>query len=115
MSFLDAMSCGMIPIGFDKPTYNEYINFSNGVLYNDKEYLINNRKLILALDLESNINKDIKNGHISYLNNILNIWDSIVKIHIEKKSNISPKLSKILDYIRKNYKNSDDCFDAMDL
>ena len=62
-SFLDAMSLGLIPIGFDQPTFNEYvIDKINGFIVDKKQRL----DLPPLQKVSENLEKNLRDGRINY-------------------------------------------------
>lgn len=114
MSFLDAMSCGMIPIGYNKPTYNEYVeNNVNGIVYNSLEDLKNSVSNILNLDIKEKILNNLQLGYEQYNLDLEQLWSKINSLEVCKSSS-SFFYVKVIEFIKTNYRNSDECFDFMD-
>lgn len=111
MSFLDAMSFGLVPIGLNKPTYNEYVtNGYNGYIYNDsvEQILIDPDHFVR---LSNNIGDYLNSNLMQFINNLSLFVSSL---NLKSVTPLSCLNKNLITLISEKYSETDFCLDLMD-
>lgn len=116
MSFLDAMSLGLIPIGLDKPTFNEYVkNNINGFLCEKTDdFSVLDLKNVNLEKVRNEIIQNNTKGRKLFLDSVDQFDLKLDELFLKLREKRSIYIEELISFIERNYMTPDLCFEKMD-